>query len=912
AIGVVALALATRPWSVVGGDDGVGTPTAGAPGDREAAPSATAAARADVLAGARASRPEDGGPLPAPVAFDAVDRERDLHGVVVDADGRAVAGATLTAVSYPAAGVDVAGLDRGDPGRPGPSTRSASDGTFALRLRPGVEVGLRVTARGFAPVEVSNCLAGARVRVTLHAGVALRVTAKDPEGRPVEGVAIRVFEQHPSPLRIDARATTDAAGVARIGDLPPSTKVWAEATHPTRDTDPWTAVLLPASGEVARDLVSRPGRTRRGRVVDAGTGAGIGGARVGETEWMLRSVMTDADGGFVFAGWEEWGNSPVCVEAEGYARAVQGLLEFDDVTVALARGGAIVGRVTDGERRPVRDAEVFAIAERTSPIESPRGREGLRTRTGGDGRFVLGTLSHDRPHTLVVMAPGFGRTLLDVPPRADGPGRLDVGDVVLPAGRRVAGRVRTVDGGRVAGATVTLVGANDDRGRLRHADAPAADGVEDDFGRSAEAHTDDLGRFGFADLAPGAYVVRVEPPGMSPVVRDVTVPPTGDVLDVELIVGSGRPFRVTVEDDAGVPVPWAWVHVLDSEGQGRGLPVDARGVATGRLPEGELSISVGAYEALATDERQFVPDRVVREVEAGSGEMKVVLDRAKPVSGRVVGPDGAPLAHARVEVFAGPSAPPIGGAATGQDGAFEVLVPVRTPVDLWVTWRPEPLVDWRAAPERVARLRGVVAGARDVLLRATAPTFDRAQTVLVVDETGRPVHGARVGLERPDLRDVPPSSTDADGHVTLTGLPDLPVVCYVGPPAARADLLATRTEAAFPDGGQITVRLARGRLIAGRVVSPQGTSLGHLRVRFTPRLGDDDRGGSVSYWIRVDASTGRFAMALDPKDWASQTVYAVAAAGPHEAPTHRSPHVEVGPEGTEVVLVLEPVPPAGR
>jgi len=216
---------------------------------------------------------------------------------------------------------------------------------------------------------------------------------------------------------------------------------------------------------------------------------------------------------------------------------------------------------------------------------------------------------------------------------------------------------------------------------------------------------------------------------MRSVIREVTVPPTGDVLDVELVVANGRPFRVTVEDDAGVPVPWAWVHVLSPDGQGRGLPVDERGIATGRLPEGDMRISVSAYEVIATDARQFIPDRVVREVEPGSAEMNVVLDRVKPVSGRVLGPDGAPLENVRVEVFAGPSAPSIGGGVTEKDGAFEVLVPVRTPVDLWVTWRPEPVVDRRAAPERVARLRGVVAGARDVLRGGTAPTFDRRQSV---------------------------------------------------------------------------------------------------------------------------------------------------------------------------------------
>lgn len=129
----------------------------------------------------------------------------------------------------------------------------------------------------------------------------------------------------------------------------------------------------------------------------------------------------------------------------------------------------------------------------------------------------------------------------------------------------------------------------------------------------------------------------------------------------------------------------------------------------------------------------------------------------------------------------------------------------------------------------------------------------------------------------------------------------------------RSDRVPTRTGSTFPDGARIVARLVRGWRVAGRVVSPSGASLGRVRVRFTRHVGDDDPEDWRGEWVDVDPTTGAFAKTLAPAEWEPGPTYAVAVGGPANGPaTHRSPPVEVGPEGTEVVLVLEPVPPAGR
>ena len=69
---------------------------------------------------------------------------------------------------------------------------------------------------------------------------------------------------------------------------------------------------------------------------------------------------------------------------------------------------AVVGRVVDAGGKPVAEARVHAIGSERS---AGRSRLSLDdTRTGKDGRFRLTGLTPGLAHTLVVVAPGFGRT----------------------------------------------------------------------------------------------------------------------------------------------------------------------------------------------------------------------------------------------------------------------------------------------------------------------------------------------------------------------------------------------------------------------------------------------------------------------------------------------------------------------
>jgi RNA polymerase sigma-70 factor (ECF subfamily) len=429
--------------------------------------------------------------LPAPVDFATIDRDRDVHGVVVDAEGNPVAGADVRVVRYPAMGM-AAMLAQAE-AEEGPGTRTASDGSFALRVERGEEVDLRVKADGFVALQRRWCPAGGMVRVVMRKGVTVRVRAVGPDGMGLPGVHVGVFKGGPDPemeaagLYVFLEGTTDEQGTCVVQDLLPGHRKMVYGWHPDLHIPKPVPVQLPETGEVEAQLTAVRARDVAGRVTDAATMEPVTGAIVVPYPMpmpLLKGVTTSAAGTFRYPSWSSEGvGENLYVHAEGYATARETVGDRTQVDFALQRGSTVMGIVRDVRGNPVADA--YVAAEGRGPENRPESF--AYARSDARGLFELRSLRSDLSQTLIVMKPGFARfaTGLHEVQLVSSVDHMPVLEVVLPDARRLEGRVLGPDGEPFEGAEVEL----NTTPRTMH---------------KYERHTDDLGRFRFADLPSGA------------------------------------------------------------------------------------------------------------------------------------------------------------------------------------------------------------------------------------------------------------------------------------------------------------------------------------------------------------------------------------------------------------------------
>ncbi len=821
--------------------EGGGVATSGGPG-----------APASLASAARAPDPD--GPLPAPVDLERVDRDLDLHGVVVTKDGAAVAGARLTVVGQPGRRGGLLDPAMYDLKVDGARTRSAADGTFSIRLARGERLSLRVEARGFATREVFGCTAGQRLRVVVAPGVTCVVTLRDEAGAPVPDVRVRMFRPEYASLDVFERFSTSGAdGVARFEGL--SGDGWAFVDpQPTRlGGVVWKRVTLPASGEVAVDVVLPTGRTIRGRVTDARTGTGIAGARVAIGWVMTSPVSTDAEGRYEILGWHDaQGADDLHAAAEGYARSGVTVGDRKIVDFALARADAVIGRVVDVAGRPLSGALVGCVdvGDHAGGVE---GDVNGTCTTGRDGRFRLQDLRHGTRHSLVFLAEGLARTLLDVPaPEAEG-GVLDVGDVVLRAGRRIEGRVLDADGRPVIGQRVSLVGANGDRARLV-GDASARKGT---YGEEEEAYTDDLGRFRFPGLALGVYTLSARLPGGEIPPREVTLGDDADALGVDLRVPDGRDLVVRVRDARGNALAQAFVSAFGPERQGVSGTTDAKGAVTLRITRGTWKVGVHWERELDAKGRNLLGANDVVASDADD-ELEIRLEDAGFLAGLVRDASGAPLARALVGAFAPGRAP--SATVTDAEGRFSLQVAAPDVYAVRVTGQHDADHPGQIL-EMVGERLGVRAGDTEVILVARPAPRDRAFTLVVEGPDGRPVVGARVsvaGWNGTTSR----LATGEGGRVEVGDLSSRPVDVEAEPDAGHGDVwIAARPLRVVPDGQTVSIRLRVGVAVSGRVHRADGRPARDVYVgaHATPLDGEGDD------WTATTDAEGRFRLLVDPE-----------------------------------------------
>ncbi|MCZ6691252.1 MAG: carboxypeptidase regulatory-like domain-containing protein [Planctomycetota bacterium] len=769
---------------------------------------------------------------PLPVDLSAADRDLDLFGTVVNESGEPIAGCELeTFTVLPWQGRPADFEENPEP-EPGPSTRSASDGTFSLRLERAQVVDLHATADGHARTIVPQCNAGEKVRVVLSEPASLLITVTDSDEEPIERAKIDLWLSYQQ-----GSAWTNSGNEKGLTN--------SEGKHLFRNIHwgfGWIWVAHERHGQASQQVrikkkesaeirvILRGSRGLRGRVTDADTGKPITGASIESWGGSAGGTETDAEGKYeVRAGvsnfmWQ------LTARAEGYTSGSKAIPPRGDLDFALQRGDIVIGAVRDSSGNPLGDVRVWASGSGFE--DHNQVTDSVSTLTGTDGGFSLEGLRSSIAHSVSISRTGFGKLGLRLDHSRAVDGVIDLGTIVLPAPRSIEGQAVSDGGAPLPRANVTIspVGQHD-------VEATSLLGI---IGGSDFRMTDDLGRFRFPGLAPGGYILTLSVAGSPEVRMSVTLPADADLLDVELRALAGETLRVRVQDSSGAPVQGVWVSSFNIPGATHvSATTGADGTALLRgLPEREISVSISSQleGLLQTPPQSVIP--------AGQ-EVLFVLEAAALIRGTVKGPDGAPVPGITLTAsFQRKGLQPAYG-FSGADGSFTISCPVGTIADISVSGSPMSMPGGRDSQEQAAwfqgGIRGIAAPAEGVEISLERLPLDRSVVVLVLDPDGNSVTGATVfATSASILQSNNPWVTGTDGRVRLENLAPTEVtisVSLVTSADAHRDTLPQASIKVIPEGQEVTVRFSRGVSMSGIVLDADGNPAGWCRIMAESRVG---------------------------------------------------------------------------
>jgi len=365
--------------------------------------------------------------------------------------------------------------------------------TRAERLRTDVAGRARVEALAPGVYSVSS-VRGPSGEVTVRAGeeaslvlklkgrVDVRGLVVAPDGRPIQGAEVWLLTLQRDWRGKERIAVTDADGAFEARDVPGRYSFGASARGfgPSEPLD--LEVALPQSagpggvelrleltadgGSVVGVVADPDGAPVAGAIVAVGAPApaiyGMRGDSTMPEHWGAQLAETGADGRYALHGLPP-GVLPLAVEARGLAVAqhtvevITGATVTCDVT--LVRGASIEGTVRTADGAAVAGAVVIQLA---TPFVDPFPSQGPtdrgapfawpRTRSGADGRFVLGSLAPGDVHLYAAKGTTYwdedGATFLGTAQASftTRAGESLRWDPVLTLGLRIHGRVTFADG----------------------------------------------------------------------------------------------------------------------------------------------------------------------------------------------------------------------------------------------------------------------------------------------------------------------------------------------------------------------------------------------------------------------------------------------------------------------------------
>jgi carboxypeptidase family protein len=723
------------------------------------------------------------------------------------------------------------------------SPPTGADGHFVLSgLSPG-RYRLRVTGAGLVPAELRYVpVPSDEARIVVARQVAIDGSVTDG-GKPVANA--------PVGLRSDAiggmiEIRSDATGTFHFGNLPEGRyQLFA-----------WQGALAARTVRVARlgagpfgpvELRLEAAAIVVGRVIDREEGTGLVAAielRPSGDDQAPRYVRSGDDGVFRIEG-VPTGKWIAEAFVPGYLGA--GGIELDAgrgiPEIALSRGGAITGRVLDGDGHPVAGANVRALTAGQNPVElsAEVDRDKLRRFSGRTAAPVP------------VTAPG----TLDADPQFLARGELGVlvGPIpaIPPPGSHVAQVAIAVD--------PSLAG-----------EPPP---LPDDPARVSIWTTGSDGVYRIRGFAAGKVTVLAAAAGFAEArSRLVAVEPGQTIAGIDLVLNPGTILVGKVTDQHGAPVIGAQVTAAPAAtarggasgagARGAGAAPGATGAAapgatidafTDEAGEYKLGPVTGAIELRATayghgEARRMLELAPVRGATPAERREDLVLAVADAVfAGILEDATGAPVAGAHLDV--------VGGVSDGRhaivaaDGTFSIDLLPAGPLRLHIEHPAYPPEDIDAVAASVnqprARLRLALGGGVEGALLDAASGAPLASVTLAASGPSNAL--AEAGTDKAGRWKLGPLKP---GHwkIAIKQPGYLAQIRELDVPAARAPGTTSVRD--------IRIDLARGALIGGTVRDARGQRVAAAHVTAAAAGGavcEGDSDGSGEFRLH-DCPTG--------------------------------------------------------
>lgn len=419
--------------------------------------------------------------------------------VMIDDDPKGalrLEGQVLGEGDKPAAGVTV--VLASNPPR---STVSEEDGGFAFDNLVGRPYTLVARGPGgiAGPVTVKLTRTSEPVVLRLRPAAKVTVRVTTPDGKPVDGATVEL-------RGVDDQHETTKVGLVTFAAVVPGGYQLAAFAPGMAHVFQWLQV---GSGETLAALTLVPGAKVSGTVMDE-QGKPVAGARVvysGASDWMQQAddrrdaVVSGTDGDFAFPALPA-GSFRLVATHDDLAPGSSTLMTLDGktertgITITMAAGAVIRGRVLDATKQPVASARVrVGLASRSMIVAPPR-----QAFTDDKGAFEIRGMPR---RELVAVAIHETAASASVPVDAT---RGDVGDVTLALDvtGTIAGVVVDPAGQPVEGVQVSA-GPN-----FRNQQS-VPDMVQWRLRGFPQELTDAAGKFTLTGLAPGSYLVNAQP-----------------------------------------------------------------------------------------------------------------------------------------------------------------------------------------------------------------------------------------------------------------------------------------------------------------------------------------------------------------------------------------------------------------